>query len=328
MHKELNGSQLDHTWTNSPYEYGKFLTRIKNMFGIGNKGVSELIYLYKHNWSANGFQQRDNVERETAHKFKVSYYRDVSAYVSNGFQQRDNVERETAHKFKVSYYRDVSAYVSQDFYLWATDDDSAHEMADAEDYTGEGLADEVEWGDVEVGDYGEVYDTEIVFLEQVIKKELNLLKEDIKSKMSDKLLITICKDIERILGDNGQDFDDIANGWSAGDEYSGILNHIIKTYGLPEDAAHYIIGVYGENYERINNDWSELLETGIDKPQRTRWKGRKEYGASQWITSSTTVDAYSEAEANYDDWQGDLDWEDDYIDTHDTWDEETEWEKY
>jgi hypothetical protein len=298
MHKELNGSQLDHTWTNSPYEYGKFLTRIKNMFGIGNKGVSELIYLYKHNWSANGFQQRDNVERETAHKFKVSYY------------------------------RDVSAYVSQDFYLWATDDDSAHEMADAEDYTGEGLADEVEWGDVEVGDYGEVYDTEIVFLEQVIKKELNLLKEDIKSKMSDKLLITICKDIERILDDNGLNFDELNYGFPGGNEYSGILDHIIKTYGLPEDAAHYVIAVYSENYERINKDWRELLETGIDKPQKTRWKGRKEYGASQWITSSTTVDAYSGAEANYYDWDAGLDWEDDYIDTHDTWDEETEWEKY
>jgi hypothetical protein len=298
MHKELNGSQLDHTWTNSPYEYGKFLTRIKNMFGIGNKGVSELIYLYKHNWSANGFQQRDNVERETAHKFKVSYY------------------------------RDVSAYVSQDFYLWATDDDSAHEMADAEDYTGEGLADEVEWGDVEVGDYGEVYDTEIVFLEQVIKKELNLLKEDIKSKMSDKLLITICKDIERILDDNGLNFDELNYGFPGGNEYSGILDHIIKTYGLPEDAAHYVIAVYSENYERINKDWIELLETGIDKPQKTRWKGRKEYGASQWITSSTTVDAYSGAEANYYDWDAGLDWEDDYIDTHDTWDEETEWEKY
>jgi hypothetical protein len=298
MHKELNGSQLDHTWTNSPYEYGKFLTRIKNMFGIGNKGVSELIYLYKHNWSANGFQQRDNVERETAHKFKVSYY------------------------------RDVSAYVSQDFYLWATDDDSAHEMADAEDYTGEGLADEVEWGDVQVGDYGDVYDTEIVFLEQVIKKELNLLKEDIKSKMSDKLLITICKDIERILDDNGLNFDELNYGFPGGNEYSGILDHIIKTYGLPEDAAHYVIAVYSENYERINKDWRELLETGIDKPQKTRWKGRKEYGASQWITSSTTVDAYSEAEANYYDWDAGLDWEDDYIDTHDTWDEETEWEKY
>jgi hypothetical protein len=133
-------------------------------------------------------------------------------------------------------------------------------MADAEDYTGEGLADEVVWGEPELGDYGDVYDTEIVFLEQVIKKELNLLKEDIKNRLSDKLLITICKHIDKTLSDTGYTWDDISNGWSAGDEYSSLLTFIENTYGLPEDVAHYAIAVYGENYERINRDWSELFK--------------------------------------------------------------------
>lgn len=294
MYKELNGAQLVDFFRIDTHKYGMFLTRIKNMFGIDNKMLAEIIHLYNHNWSKDGFQKDDS-----------------------------DVKRGTAHKFKVSFYRDVSAWVSQDFYLWATDDDSAYEMADAEEYTGEGLADEVEWGDVQVGDYGDIYGTDIVFLEHTIRKELNLLKEDIKSKMSDKLLITICKDIDGILDDNGHDFSDLSNG----DEYEIMLHYIMDKYGLPEDAAHYIIAVYGENYERINTDWSELLETGIYKPQRTRWEGNKEYGASQWISSYTTVDAYSKSEANYYEWQGDLDWIVDYVDTHDIWDEEIEWEK-
>ena len=99
-----------------------------------------------------------------------------------GFQKDDSdVQRETAHKFKVSFYRDVSAWVETDFYVYATDEDSAYEMADAEDSTDDGLADEVVWGDPHTSDYGEVYDSEVVFLEQTIRKELNLLKEYIKS---------------------------------------------------------------------------------------------------------------------------------------------------
>ena len=295
--EQLKGMRMFEYFKNSTYNYGKFIDGLKSMFGLTNKMLAEILYLYDKNYTGNKFEQRDDVIRGEAKKWRVTYSYDVSAW-----QDR---------------FLDV----------YGVEEDDAHNMADAEDYVAAGLAFNDEWGDVETGDTGEIYDSNAEPLQETIKRQLNLLKEDIKTRLSDKLLINICKHIDKLLTDSGYTWDDISNGWLASDEYSSLLTFIENTYGLPVDVAHYAIAVYGENYERINRDWSELLETGIIKPKKTTWHGKKEFGASQWIHQRASAEAYSEAELNYYDYDGYIDWEDEYFDTNDTWDEETEWEK-
>jgi hypothetical protein len=296
MYKKVNGEQLN-DYIKNDYQYGKFLRELKNLFALDNKLLSEIIYLYKYNWA--------------------------STY-ENGFHQIDDVDRKKAKKWKVSYYHDVTAWAETTWETWGTDEDDAYRMTDAADQIGDdSLVISKEYGDTQVGDWGEVYDSEITPLEESIKRELSLLKEDHTNKLSDKLLINVCKNIYIWLGNQGYDEDDIDSGWV----YGELLREIMSTYALSEDMVHYLIAVYLANHERINKDWSELLVTGIDKPKVTTWNGTKEYGASQWVTDIVSAKGYSEAQVNYYNYEGWLDWETESFDTMDTWDEDTEWER-
>ena len=63
--------------------------------------------------------------------------------------------------YEVEYYQDVSAYRDIYFDVWASDEEFADMGASHDFYYDDETFTEIEVGDVDYGDYGDVYDTTI-----------------------------------------------------------------------------------------------------------------------------------------------------------------------
>jgi hypothetical protein len=309
MFKQLDGKPMTKEGGSLPGEiarvyqsttdFKKLVEPMRTMFGLNNKLASEMLYLYRHNWTPDGFVQTDNVNRAESKRWRVLIHRDVSAWQTDEYEVYGTDEQEA----------DSFAHASDT--QWSDEKVKYHEKY-------------IE-GEEEMGDIGDIYDTEIELIENVIKDHLSLLKENtsMTTKYKDRFLIKVCKVIERYFRVNNKNKEDMR--WHS-DEYEYLLKFLEETLAIgDENDLNFMYAVYLENDDRANGDWNSLVEKGLSIPKMKTFNGEKEFGASIWVTQETVVDGWSEAELNYYNYYGYLDWDEKSQDTHETWDEEVVW---
>ena len=117
---------------------------IKNIYGLTKKEAMYIAALYRDNWNiARGYE---GIEHESE---KVDWA---------GIKEVNVPEMKL---YEVEYYQDVSAYRDIYFDVWGADEDFADLGASHDFYYNEETFTEMEESEVEIGDYNDVYDSEI-----------------------------------------------------------------------------------------------------------------------------------------------------------------------
>ena len=121
------------------------LEQIKEIYGLTKKEAMYIAALYKDNWNVDlGYQ---GIEHESE---KVDWAGIKEVVVPE------------LKLYEVQYFQDVSAYRDIYFDVWGADEEFA-DMASSHDfYYDEEKFTEKEESEVEIGDYQDVYDTEII----------------------------------------------------------------------------------------------------------------------------------------------------------------------
>jgi hypothetical protein len=118
------------------------LDEIKDIYGLTKKEAMYIAALYKDNWYVGPTGGEDESE-------KVDWA---------GFEE---VEVPEMKLYEVQYFQDVSAYRDVYFDVWGADEEFADMGASHDFYYNEETFTEMEESEVEIGDYNDVYDSEI-----------------------------------------------------------------------------------------------------------------------------------------------------------------------
>ena len=118
------------------------LDEIKDIYGLTKKEAMYIAALYKDNWYVGPTGGEDESE-------KVDWA---------GFEE---VEVPEMKLYEVQYFQDVSAYRDVYFDVWGSDEEFADLGASHDFYYNEETFTEMEESEVEIGDYNDVYDSEI-----------------------------------------------------------------------------------------------------------------------------------------------------------------------
>jgi len=111
------------------------LSEIKDIYGLSKKETMYMGALYKYNWPAAGEEgDYDSLQEVIVPEMTL---------------------------YQVEYYQDVSAWRDIFFDVWGSDEEFADMGASHDFYYDDETFTEIEVGDVDYGDYGEVYDSEI-----------------------------------------------------------------------------------------------------------------------------------------------------------------------
>ena len=120
------------------------LEQIKEIYGLTKKEAMYIAALYKDNW--NVYRGYEGIEHESE---KVDWAGIKEVVVPE------------LKLYEVQYFQDVSAYRDIYFDVWGADEDFADIAASHDFYYDEETFTEKEEGEVEIGDYQDVYDSEI-----------------------------------------------------------------------------------------------------------------------------------------------------------------------
>ena len=120
------------------------LEEIKNIYGLTKKEAMYIAALYQDNWFID--RAIPGIEHESE---KVDWA---------GFEE---VEVPEMKLYEVQYFQDVSAYRDIYFDVWGADETFADMGASHDFYYDEESFTEMEGSEVEVGDYQDVFDSEI-----------------------------------------------------------------------------------------------------------------------------------------------------------------------
>ena len=118
------------------------LDEIKDIYGLTKKEAMYIAALYKDNWYVGPTGGEDESE-------KVDWA---------GFEE---VEVPEMKLYEVQYFQDISAYRDVYFDVWGSDEEFADLGASHDFYYNEETFTEMEESEVEIGDYNDVYDSEI-----------------------------------------------------------------------------------------------------------------------------------------------------------------------
>ena len=121
-----------------------YLDQIKDIYGLTKKESMYIAALYSYNWAIG--RRYEGIEHEGE---KVDWA---------GIKE---VEVPEMKLYEVEYFQDVSAYRDIYFDVWGADEDFADLGASHDFYYNEETFTEMEEGEVEHGDFQDVYDSEI-----------------------------------------------------------------------------------------------------------------------------------------------------------------------
>jgi hypothetical protein len=119
------------------------LDEIKDIYGLTKKEAMYIAALYKDNWNKSWYE---DIEHESE---KVDWAGIKEVVVPE------------LKLYEVQYFQDVSAYRDVYFDVWGADEEFADMGASHDFYYNEETFTEMEEGEVEHGDYQDIYDSEI-----------------------------------------------------------------------------------------------------------------------------------------------------------------------
>ena len=120
------------------------LDEIKNIYGLTKKEAMYIAALYRDNWGQS--REKSGIEPQE----KKLDWADIKT-----------VDVPEMKLYEVEYYQDVSAYRDIYFDVWGADESFADMGASHDFYYDEETFTEMEDGEVEHGDYQDIYDSEI-----------------------------------------------------------------------------------------------------------------------------------------------------------------------
>jgi len=126
------------------------LEEIKNIYGLSKKEAMYIAALYRDNWYID----------------RAIPYRGTSTGIEHESEKVDwagfeEVEVPELKLYEIQYFQDVSAYRDIYFDVWGADEEFADMGASHDFYYDEETFTEKEESEVEIGDYQDVYDSEI-----------------------------------------------------------------------------------------------------------------------------------------------------------------------
>ena len=126
------------------------LDEIKNIYGLSKKEAMYIAALYRDNWYID----------------RTIPYRGTSTGIEHESEKVDwagfeEVEVPEMKLYEVEYFQDVSAYRDVYFDVWGSDEEFADLGASHDFYYDEETFTEKEESEIEHGDYGDVYDSEV-----------------------------------------------------------------------------------------------------------------------------------------------------------------------
>jgi len=286
IYKEHKGDLFDFSFTN----YKPLFRKIKSNFGLSNKEMIKIITLYKDNYTTGGFHMRDDVIRTPLKKYDLGFVYDYNSYQTN-------------------------SYV-----VWGVDEDEAFEFANASEDTGEFVESFIEGEIYNSGNRGDHFDTTFEEINETIKKELNLLKEERNKKLTDKFLIVTFKILDKWMQGEGHDIDEVETDASV---YEQIIKVVKVSLGIVgQEDIDFIVASFVLNYMTAG-DWDLLKEIGVKEPQIKKWELSKTYGIRAYVTDIVrNVEGYLPSEMMYAEWDGGYDWDRYDMDIQDYFDEE------
>ena len=248
----------------------------------------------------------------------ITLYKDN--YTTGGFHMRDDVIRTPLKKYDLGFVYDYSSYQTNSYVVWGVDEDEAFEFANASEDTGEFVESFIE-GEIENSyNRGEHFDTTFEEINETIKKELNLLKEERNKKLTDKFLIVTFKILDKWMQGEGHDIDEVETDASV---YEQIIKVVEVSLGIVgQEDIDFIVASFVLNYMTAG-DWDLLKEIGVKEPQIKKWELSKTYGIRAYVTDIVrNVEGYLPSEMMYAEWDGGYDWDRYDMDIQDYFDEE------
>ena len=118
------------------------LDEIKDIYGLTKKEAMYIAALYKDNWYVGPTGGEDESEKVDWAGIKEVNVPEMKLY-------------------EVQYFQDISAYRDVYFDVWGSDEEFADLGASHDFYYNEETFTEMEESEVEIGDYNDVYDSEI-----------------------------------------------------------------------------------------------------------------------------------------------------------------------